>query len=399
MNKNLCLLALCVCAQVALLPAQDEGADWARRDQQLQAAFLQFPLLTPATNSDGQPEFQKLPAESPVVIDGTDYYGFRFEVPRRTHAEDFVWATLQPQFLIGWYILPEKGTMDGFEAYRYIAKSTYRSTSKLLPAPLRRLIIQSLDGDSLKDGGTYLIWWSLRGRSRQMFLSFTFAPLGPDGLNEFGPMEKALALVRVNGAPPPLPDRPSDAVRQGKGLGSTMESLMKDPDFMKMVAEQQAQMLKTQYAPLLKQLSLGPDQRDAFYKLLSDNATNALAQGLAMMTGAKDPDAASKAADAEKNMQEQMRLLLGDSGYAQYQDFQTSLPDRMMFEQMKTSFADDPLNADQQQRLLQLMIAERKNSAPVAAPGGGKPSGSAANIAGQTVQAWACHEKTDTEIV
>ena len=341
-RKKLCLLALCVCAQVSWLPAQDEGADWANRDKQLQAAFLQFPLLTPATNSDGQPEFQKLPAESPVVIDGADYYGFRFQVPRRTQAEDFVWATLQPQFLIGWYILPEKGTMHGFENYRYIAKTTYRSTSKLLPAPLRRLIIQSLDGDSLKDGETYLIWWSLRGRARQMFLSFAFAPLGPDGLGQLGPMEKALALVRADGSPPPVAEKPSGAGPRGMGLGSMMENLMKDPDFMKTIAEQQAQMLKTQYAPLVKQLSLPPEQRDAFYKLLADNATNALAQGLAMLSGANNPGAASAAAGSQKVMQDQMRLLLGDSDYAQFQDFQSRMSMSMAQKFMGTNSNDDP---------------------------------------------------------
>jgi hypothetical protein len=121
-----------------------------------------------------------------------------------------------------------------------------------------------------------------------------------------------------------------------------MENLMKDPDFMKMIAEQQAQMLKTQYAPLVKQLNLPPEQRDAFYKLLSDNATNALAQGLAMLSGTNNPVAASAAAGSQKVMQDQMRLLLGDSGYAQFQDFLSRMSMSMAQKFMGTNFDDAP---------------------------------------------------------
>jgi hypothetical protein len=167
---------------------------------------------------------------------------------------------------------------------------------------------------------------------------------------------------------------PGSAASAGKGFGSMMESMMNDPDMLKAIAQQQAAMLKTQYAPLMKQLNLTPDQRDAFFKLLSDNMTNAMVQGMAMMSGTNNPDAASAAAVMQKNMQEQIRALLGDSGYTQYQDFQTSLADRMMLDQMKSDFADNPLTDDQQQRLLQLMMTERKNSALAVDPNTGQPA-------------------------
>jgi hypothetical protein len=91
--------------------------------------------------------------------------------------------------------------MDGFENFRLMPKANYLSTSTLPPVNQRRLMVQSLAGDSLKDEETYLIWWTLRGRARQVYVSFAFAPLGPKGLNQVGPMEKALALVRASGTP------------------------------------------------------------------------------------------------------------------------------------------------------------------------------------------------------
>jgi hypothetical protein len=194
-RRSFSLIAFCIFAQGTRLFAQD--APGPGRNQQLQDAFLQFPLLSQATNSEGQPEFQKLAAMDPVVIEGTNYYGFRFTVPPRENAEDFVWAFIERPNLIGWYIVPETGTMDGFVEYCHVPRTTYVGTDELFPLGAKRLIVQGLSGDSLKDGQTYLIWWSARGNPRPVSLMFTFAALGPDRLNKIRPMEKVLGLVRA----------------------------------------------------------------------------------------------------------------------------------------------------------------------------------------------------------
>jgi hypothetical protein len=124
--------------------------------------------------------------------------------------------------------------------------------------------------------------------------------------------------------------------------------------------------------------------------LLTDNATNAMMQGLAMMSGTNNAGATSAIADAQKSLQDQMRSLLGDAGFAQFQDYQTTIPDRQLLDSMKTGFAENPLTDDQQQRLLQLMIAERKNSTLAVDPATGKPVLTNADPAAQmeqTVQA------------
>jgi RNA polymerase sigma factor (sigma-70 family) len=200
------------------------------------------------------------------------------------------------------------------------------------------------------------------------------------------------AAARKAPAPAPvLAANPSAASHQGKGLAGIMENILNDPDYLKAIGEQQAQALKTQYAPLVKQLNLTPDQRDAFYKLITDNVTNAMVQGMAMLSGSNNPAAVSAAADAQKGLEEQMRLLLGDNGAAQFKEFQATLPDRQIFDQMKASFTDNPLTDDQQQRLLQLMINERKNSVMAVDPNTGKPSvplsGDASAQMEQTIQA------------
>jgi RNA polymerase sigma factor (sigma-70 family) len=188
-------------------------------------------------------------------------------------------------------------------------------------------------------------------------------------------------------AAPAVAANPSDVAPKDKGLGGMLESMMKDPAYMKAMAEQQAQALKTQYAPLVKQLNLTPEQRDAFYQLLTDNLTNAMVQGMAMLNGTNNRAAASAIADAQKTLQDQMRSLLGEPGSAQFQEFQTTLPDRQIFEQMKTGFTDHPLTDDQEQRLLQLLINERKNSVSAVDPVTGQPVVAPGNSAATMDQA------------
>ncbi len=203
--------------------------------------------------------------------------------------------------------------------------------------------------------------------------------------------ESTQSAARKAAAPAPVAT-PMDVANsvnlspKADGLGSAMENLMKNPDYLKAIAEQQAQMLKTQYAPLVKQLNLTPEQRDAFYAALMDNATNTMVQGLAMMSGTNKAEATGVIEDAQKSLQEQMRSLLGDSGFAQFQEYQTTIPDRQLLESMKASFADNPLTDDQQQSLLQIMINERKNSIMPLDPATGKPVVLEANPAAQMEQ-------------
>jgi hypothetical protein len=123
-----------------------------------------------------------------------------------------------------------------------------------------------------------------------------------------------------------------------------------------------------------------------------------MAQSVAMFSGTNKPDAASAMASSQTNMQNQMKSLLGDSGYAQYQEFQTTLTDRQLLDQMKPSFADTPLTDDQQQQLLQLMVNERKNTTPAIDPNTGQPAVATSNNAAALDQAVQYQEQINQRV-
>jgi RNA polymerase sigma factor (sigma-70 family) len=188
--------------------------------------------------------------------------------------------------------------------------------------------------------------------------------------NGFGRPDGGAAFARAAAA---KPTNPTGAAATDKSMGGMMQSMMKDPAMLKAMTDQQAAMLKVQYASLLKQLKLTPDQRDAFFAILASNQSNNMVQGLAMMNGTNSADTTSAIAAGIKTMQDQMHELLGDPSYAQFQDFQSTLPDRQILEQYKGSFGDHPLTSDQEQQLLQLMVAERKNVGTPIDPNTGQP--------------------------
>ena len=188
-----------LCARVTVLLAGDAAED--DRDQQLQAAFLKFPILTPATNSESLPEFQRISLKRPIIINGSTYFGFRFTAPERTGHKDFVWAFVEPPGYVEWCILPEHGTMDGFKNWRDVPKGDYLGTNRLVPLGGQELIVQSLAGKSLIDGSNYLVWMTFDSKGPAMSVAFTFAPLGPKGLNNRRAMEHALGLDRAESQP------------------------------------------------------------------------------------------------------------------------------------------------------------------------------------------------------
>lgn len=152
----------------------------------------------------------------------------------------------------------------------------------------------------------------------------------------------------IAAAPPP-----------GRGENA-LAKMMNDPDVMKSMQDMQGQMIKKQYAALVKQLNLTPEQADAFYGLVVGNQTNMSALGMQMLSGTNYTDVASASKAAMKATDDQLQSLLGEKGYAQYKDYQSGMVDRTMLEQMQSEFADSPLSEDQQQRLLQVMKTQRE---------------------------------------
>lgn len=161
----------------------------------------------------------------------------------------------------------------------------------------------------------------------------------------------------------------TDAGFGGKGMGDMMGKMMKDPAMREMIRSQQKTMMKSMYGSLFKDLNLPADQQKKLTDLLLD-AQMAGVEGAGDMfggeTGART-NAIAAIAEKQKSNQEQVKALLGEEKFKQYEEYQSSLGDRMVLNQFQQQNEDSEtaLRDDQMKRLVAMMKEERTKTPPI----------------------------------
>jgi len=150
--------------------------------------------------------------------------------------------------------------------------------------------------------------------------------------------------------------------RRGPGGWGAWQSMSSDPKFQKLMAIQQKGMLDSHYAALFKSLNLSPQQLEQFKNLLVEkqqammDAVNAAReQGINPRT---DPDAFNQAiAQAQAAVDAQIQSSLGDAGFAQYQQYVQTMPERNTVNQLQQalSYTSSPLTDDQASQMVNLL--------------------------------------------
>jgi hypothetical protein len=170
----------------------------------------------------------------------------------------------------------------------------------------------------------------------------------------------------------------TDAEREGeglfgKGMGDMIGKMMKDPAMREMMREQQKVAINMMYGGLFKELNLSPEEKEKLKDLLTDSQMGNVEAAQGLFGGTQDEAAVAAAkkatAEAKKQTDADLKALLGDERFAQYQDYEKNIGDRMQLDQFKTQLAADstPLRDDQNAQLLQIM-KEEKLALPPAIP-------------------------------
>lgn len=175
------------------------------------------------------------------------------------------------------------------------------------------------------------------------------------------PTAAAPIPVRTKGAGKPGEagsDKASDAK---EGMGSMLSKMMENPQMREMIKGQQKVAMQMIYGPMLNEMNLAPDVKEKLNEMLLDNQMKNIERGTALMKDGVDKVAAGKLlADQKLEFDGQVRTLLGDAQFAQYEDYNKSIPDRMAMTQLKSQMTgDNALSEQQNQFLLQVMREER----------------------------------------
>ena len=151
-------------------------------------------------------------------------------------------------------------------------------------------------------------------------------------------------------------------------FGNFLAKLMEDPETKKMIRQQQRMVLDQLYAPLIKQLNLTPADAEQFKDLLADNLMKGAEKATSLMgadSATNRTEMLAKLAEEQKSFNEQVRGFLGETGYAQYLDYQQTVGERTQLNQFQQQYAGaaNALTDQQTEQLLQFMSEEKKNLA------------------------------------
>ena len=151
-----------------------------------------------------------------------------------------------------------------------------------------------------------------------------------------------------------------------KGVGE----MMKNPDTKEMIKTQQKAvlngMLEKAYSPLVNQLGLTPEQAAAFKDLVVNKSLAGAAVGMSLLSET-DPAKRSQLLEQTKIEKDaydlQIKQMLGDDHYQQFQTYEKSLSDRMAIGMFRDQQAAGPgvLSAEQEAQLIQVMGEEKQN--------------------------------------
>ncbi|HEU0008265.1 MAG TPA: hypothetical protein VFT34_00455 [Verrucomicrobiae bacterium] len=164
-------------------------------------------------------------------------------------------------------------------------------------------------------------------------------------------------------------DGASGALGGGQGMGEMFQKMMNDPAMKEMVRSQQKSMMKTMYGSLFKELNLPAEQQKKLTELLLDAQMSGVESTGDLFKGedAARTNAVNTLAEKQKATQAQIKALLGDEKYTQYEDYQKTLAERMVLNQFQQESAgtQTELRDDQMQRLVDLIKEERAKIPPV----------------------------------
>ncbi len=155
----------------------------------------------------------------------------------------------------------------------------------------------------------------------------------------------------------------------GKDMGKMLGTLMKDPAMKEMMRDQQKSVIHMMYGSLFKELNLTPEEKEKFKSLLTDAQMKNIEFAPGLLGGRKEgaEDTNKLLADAKKQTDADVKALLGDERFAQYEEYQKSMGERMQLDQFKTRMAAEnlPLQDQQVAQLFQAMKEEKAAVPPV----------------------------------
>lgn len=183
------------------------------------------------------------------------------------------------------------------------------------------------------------------------------------------------SIAKTEPAKQPASANPAGNMR---AMTNTAVNMMNRPEQQRLMAMQAKAGLDGRYAPLFKQLNLAPDQLEDLKKLMVERQTVGADVFASAVQQRLDPmqnraELAKLTADGQAKVDGEIQSLLGDTSYSAYQNYQATLSQRNVVNQLQQSlsYTPNPLNDTQTEQLVQILT---QNQPP-------RPAGASGQIA------------------
>jgi hypothetical protein len=162
----------------------------------------------------------------------------------------------------------------------------------------------------------------------------------------------------------PRPDGRGGGPEFMRQQAAAIRDLMAKPEVQAMLSAQQKAALEERFGPLFKSLDLSPEQTQRLTALLAERGNirrdideAARAQGI---NPRENPEAFRKLfTDAQNELNASIKSVIGERGLAQLQNYEQTLPQRMLVENLQQRLAATsvPLSSSQADQLVQILAA------------------------------------------
>ena len=140
--------------------------------------------------------------------------------------------------------------------------------------------------------------------------------------------------------------------------GGGFAKMLGEPAMKEYMQRAMAEKMRTMYEPLIQELKLPPERVEKFIQLLVERGARGLATLSASPGTAEQAQAGQAAAEADQQVRAQLPSLLGEAGYARYNEYNDEIPARTTLTLLKEKLGDNQLNEEQSARVLQVIKAE-----------------------------------------
>lgn len=158
-----------------------------------------------------------------------------------------------------------------------------------------------------------------------------------------------------------------------RGPRMDMPDFSNDPEIAPLLLRQRQRQIANRYALVLSRLGLTPEQREKLQALLADKQISHFdAMGLARRQGLGRDEAMELAKQADTEADGSIRSLIGDTAFAQLQEFDRTYAQRSTVNTLATQlgYAGAPMSTTQQEQLIAVLAEHSVVDAPSDGPGG-----------------------------